>query len=328
MSQNQQQQQTKQLPALPMDIPAPIAELGYNQAGYQVLKEVVFPGADSVEALVTAAGYCKLRGIDPFKRAVHCITFFNTDLGKKVTQIIPGIGEARLTAHRTGVYMGMEPVAYGPEKQENYGGMKLSYPEWAEVTVYRLIAGQKCPFTARAYFTEFMQTNLYKKPSGKWGSMPRHMLAKCAENLALKMAFPEEVGDDPVGNEAMVDDEFIDFSAPSPPPGPTEQAKQQAAQEAPPAAEEAEEIIEAEAVEEAPPKQEEKKQAAPPSGRKISQDQRQDMGLLALELDKELPHLLDDLKKCYQAKKVDDITEEQAAEYIEKLRKQAEEVSN
>lgn len=322
MSQNQQQQ----LPAtLPAELPDTIRDLGYSQTEYQVMREMIFPTAKDVTHLITALGYCKARKLDPFKKQVHLAYYGGTPT------IVPGIGEARITAHRTGKLRGNEPVKYGPEKQEAFNGKKLNFPEWAEMTVYREEDGQKCPYTARCYFMEFVSTDSYNKLLGKWGSMPRHMIAKCAENLALKMAFPEEVGDDPIEGEGS-NDEFIDFNAPSSPPGPVEQAvkpaKQQAAQEAPPAAEEAEEIIEAEAVEEAPPKQEEKKPPAPPSGRKISQDQRQDMGLLALELDKELPHLLDDLKKCYQAKKVDDITEEQAAEYIERLRKQAEEVSN
>src|SRR5690606_31505852 len=43
------------------------------------------------------------------------------------------------------------------------------------------------PMTAEAYFAE------YNKGYGNWKTMPRVMLSKCAESMALRKAFPQEL---------------------------------------------------------------------------------------------------------------------------------------
>jgi hypothetical protein len=60
----------------------------------------------------------------------------------------------------------------------------------ASVSVYRMTQGQRFAYTATARWSE------YCPPSGQdhmWQKMPHTMLAKCAEALALRKAFPRQL---------------------------------------------------------------------------------------------------------------------------------------
>jgi hypothetical protein len=68
-------------------------------------------------------------------------------------------------------------------------------PVAAKVKVYRV--GMRLPVEAVAHFREFVPT--YKdrrtneeRPTPMWQKMPAHMLAKCAEALAIRQAFPRQ----------------------------------------------------------------------------------------------------------------------------------------
>jgi hypothetical protein len=61
-------------------------------------------------------------------------------------------------------------------------------PAKATVTVYKAVAGQRCPFTATARWDEYYPGG---KKGSQWHKMPYLMLGKCAEALALRKAFPK-----------------------------------------------------------------------------------------------------------------------------------------
>jgi hypothetical protein len=58
----------------------------------------------------------------------------------------------------------------------------------ARVTVYRLVQGQRGAFSATARWTEYKPDEDFM-----WKKMPHVMLAKCAEALALRKAFPKQL---------------------------------------------------------------------------------------------------------------------------------------
>ena len=90
----------------------------------------------------------------------------------------------RSKAEETGRYDGQDE----PEFSREDGQLV------ARVRVYR--KGITRPFVGVAYWNEFVQTygrGDRAEPTRMWAQMPRHMLAKCAEALALRKAFPEEL---------------------------------------------------------------------------------------------------------------------------------------
>jgi hypothetical protein len=93
-----------------------------------------------------------------------------------------GIDGYRLTAERSGGYAGSDEPTFDNEEK----------PRKATVTVYRLVNGVRCPFTASARWDEFFPG---EKQGFMWKKMPCVMLGKCAEAQALRKAFPAELSD-------------------------------------------------------------------------------------------------------------------------------------
>ena len=127
-------------------------------------------------------------GLDPLVNQVH-LTHHKTGQGETTISVIVGIDGFRAIAERTHEYAGSDDALfdYGPNyKSEN--GEPIN-PTKATVTVYRIVKGQRVSFTATARWKEY-------KPSVAdfmWKRMPYAQLAKCAEALALRKAFPHDL---------------------------------------------------------------------------------------------------------------------------------------
>lgn len=119
----------------------------------------------------------KKAGLDPFSRQIYFIK-----RGGKAT-VQTSIDGYRLAAARSGAYAGSEDAVL----TANLSTPK--FPRKATVTVYRMVANQRCPFTATARWDEYCP----QKNDFMWKKMPTTMIAKCAEALALRKAFPAEL---------------------------------------------------------------------------------------------------------------------------------------
>jgi phage recombination protein Bet len=119
------------------------------------------------------------RGLSPEERHVYLVQRG----GDWVNQT--GIDGYRLIATRSGVYVGSDEPAYDTEEAE--------HPNKATVTVWRLVEGQRFPFSASARWSEYAGKNKDGSLNRQWKQMPYLMLAKCAEALALRKAFPAEL---------------------------------------------------------------------------------------------------------------------------------------
>jgi phage recombination protein Bet len=117
-------------------------------------------------------------GLDPLSKQIYCIK-----RGDKAT-IQTGIDGYRLIAQRTGEYAGSDDAVFSYDN-EYAAGLGLA----ATVTVWRFVQGQRCPFTATARMHEYKP----ERGAQMWERMPHTMLAKCAEALALRKAFPAEL---------------------------------------------------------------------------------------------------------------------------------------
>lgn len=199
----------------------------------EVMEGSVYPGA-KVASIKLALGYCKAAGLDPLQKPVHLVPMtvktgekngFGDDITAKRDVVMPGIGLYRTQAQRTGVYAGQDRPVYGEMRALAYKkkiiewvsqgeGKKnkpvnhfvdatIEYPEWCEITVYRLVGGQKVAFTSQEYWLENYATagKDSKAPNEMWETRIRGQLKKCAEAQALRMAFPDAVGSQPTADE-------------------------------------------------------------------------------------------------------------------------------
>jgi phage recombination protein Bet len=118
---------------------------------------------------------CQRQGVHPLDRLIHF-----TKRGGKYTPIT-SIDFMRQRAAQTGECAGIDDaVVTGDPKTPGFQ---------ATVTVYRLVQGQRCAFTATARWSEY-------KPDANdfmWAKMPHVMLGKCAEALALRKGFPQQL---------------------------------------------------------------------------------------------------------------------------------------
>lgn len=128
---------------------------------------------------------CNKTGLDPLTRQIYAVYRWDGMLQKEKMTIQTGIDGLRLIAQRTSLYAGSDDATF----EEKDG-----QPTKATVTVYRLNpqTGERMPITASARWSEYAQSGKDGKLMGLWGKMPYNQLAKCAEALALRKAFPNE----------------------------------------------------------------------------------------------------------------------------------------
>lgn len=150
-----------------------------------LLRETLFKGANDLEFRLFVA-MCRARNLDPLKGQIHGMKFYNSKEKRHDVVIVNGIGGLRAIAARTGEYAGSEDPVF----ENNRTNPK--YPISAKVTVYRMTQGVRCPFTATALWDEFYPGE--SERGGQYRQRPRHMLAKVAESMAIRKAFPEETG--------------------------------------------------------------------------------------------------------------------------------------
>ncbi len=124
---------------------------------------------------------CKYSGLNPFARQIYAVV-----RGNEMT-VQTGIDGYRILAERSGKYAGQ----IGPEWCDESGEWKdvwlsVKPPAAARIGVIR--RDFERPIWGVARFTSYEQSS-----SPLWRKMPEVMLAKCAESLALRKAFPAEM---------------------------------------------------------------------------------------------------------------------------------------
>lgn len=156
-------------------------------------------------------------GLDPFARQIFAVKRNSGRGGQKMT-IQTGIDGYRSIASRTGEYDGQDEPSFGPMPCPACGG---PHPESATVRVYR--KGVSRPIAATAFWHEYVPGEAFM-----WNKMPRVMIAKVAEALALRKAFPwdptRQIG---IGADVYTTEEMAQAESPADPP-PSLQARLQA----------------------------------------------------------------------------------------------------
>lgn len=160
----------------------------------EVLRSSLYPGAadDSIRMVL---GYCRAAGLDPMQKPVHIVPMWDGKAKRMRDVVMPGIGLYRTQASRTGQYVGKSEPEFGPMQTEVIGGQKITFPEWAKVTVRRAVGGVVAEFSATEYWMENYAVKGGPEksiaPNAMWTKRPRGQIAKCATAQALREAFPE-----------------------------------------------------------------------------------------------------------------------------------------
>ena len=116
---------------------------------------------------------CKRRGVHPLDKKLHF-----TKVGGRYTPIT-SIDFLLSQAAATGAYAGSDDTVFVEEDGR---------PHAATTTVYRIVQGHRCAFTATARFEEYLP----RAGAPMWMKMPYAMLGKCSLALALRRGFPQE----------------------------------------------------------------------------------------------------------------------------------------
>jgi phage recombination protein Bet len=155
----------------------------------QLVIDAYCRGATPAEASFFIAD-CNARRLDPRKRQIFFVKRWDSNLRREVAAHQVSIDGMRAIAADTGLTDGHDGP-YWCGKDGKWADVWLSSdpPTAAKYTVFR--KGAAHGFTAVARFDAYVQTTKEGKPTRFWRTMGDNQLAKCAEALATRKAFPE-----------------------------------------------------------------------------------------------------------------------------------------
>lgn len=161
----------------------------FNPEQMRLIRETVAKGTTDAEFRLFME-VCRYHGLNPFARQIYAVVRDGYQ-GRQLT-IQTSIDGYRLLAERSGKYAGQEgPQWCGDDGEWKDVWLSDKPPVAARVGVLR--NDFKMPVWGVAKYKSYVQTKKDGIPTTMWLKMPDVMLAKCAESLALRKAFPAEM---------------------------------------------------------------------------------------------------------------------------------------
>lgn len=156
----------------------------FDNSKIEILKNMYFKGASNDELSIFLHA-CKRTQLDPFMRQIYCVMRWDSKANKNLMTIQTGIDGYRLIAERTGRYApGREPTYIYQDGKiiscTAYVKKQTQDGTWHEIA-------------ATAFYDEYVQRQKDGKPTRFWLQMGHNQIAKCAEALALRKAFPGDL---------------------------------------------------------------------------------------------------------------------------------------
>ena len=164
-------------------------------AQLKIIKNTIAKNATN-EELAFFVAVCERTGLNPLARQIHLVPIYDSTVRAVVRQPVVGIDGLRLIAERTGEYDGQDDPEWYDDETETWSEVWTHKrpPAAARIRVYRKGVGR--PVAGVAMWNEYVQTKKDGSITAMWSSgsgKPAHMLAKCAEALALRRCFPNEM---------------------------------------------------------------------------------------------------------------------------------------
>lgn len=174
------------------------------------------PAEDFLFYLTTA----KKLGLDPSLRQIYPVYRWDGKLGRERMIIQTGIDGLRLVAQRSQQYGGQDDASFKVEEVFNPINGETVKQLVATVTVYKIVGDTRMPVSASARWHEYAQKAKRKDGGeyymGMWESMPYNQLGKCAEALALRKGFPQDLSGIYIPEELDKDRQIKGLDLPTP----------------------------------------------------------------------------------------------------------------